>query len=30
LELVIRQMKEAAKIDEGMKDADQMEWGCGE
>ena len=26
LELIIRQMKEAEKIDEGMKDADQMEW----
>ena len=24
--MVIRQMKEAEKIDEGMKDADQMEW----
>ncbi len=26
LELIIRQMKEAEKIDEGMKGADQMEW----
>lgn len=26
LELVIRQMKEAEKIDEGMKGVDQMEW----